>query len=343
MKNILLVDSSHYAMLCYFSSKKFLEEKYTEKKKEMRRSLQYIDPEEQKEEFERLLFQIEDETAKDLYLIDGFKKTWHVRLIELVCQNNYDGILFCSEGGSWRKQLYPEYKSNREPKLNLKTKKLENKFGSPEQEKRFFEAMDSCIDDITSLIPTIKRLRVKMAEGDDCIAVFVKYAKEKLPNANITILSRDKDYVQLLKHGNCKIYDAQNRKYIESNNPDYDLTVKILCGDASDNIKSVRPGYGKVKAMNLYNKGNLNELLCDEDSKQRYNLNRQLVDFEFIPKHIEENIKKEIDKLFEKNHIIKNVRNLHDYYIRNGIFRNDDYRFQKFYDILKNPFFGNLS
>lgn len=344
MRKPLVIDANHYAMYCYFASKKISEDKYKEKQREWKRQLQRIDPETQKEEFAKAVAKMDDPLVRDLIVLDGFKTMWHNKLIELIVQNRYDGIIFGMEGGDgWRKGIYPEYKANRKPKFNPKTNKMENKFGSPEQETRFFDASQECVDTLTKFAPSIRVLKVRRAEGDDCIAEFVKWASKHRPSMLVTIMSRDRDYLQLFKYGNCRLYDPQERDFIPCNDPEYALQTKIICGDTSDNIKNVRRGYGEVKAMEYYNKGKMDEFLSVGDARQKYDLNRQLVDFGFIPKEISDEIINQIDKISTTNHILKNVRDLHNYYITNGFFRTTDTRFQSWYDILKNPNFGNLT
>ena len=92
-------------------------------------------------------------------------------------------------------------------------------------------------------------------EADDCLAILTKNIHEKYPNANITIITSDMDYLQLAKDNIC-LYDLKFRKLTERkssfNNAKKDLFVKILTGDKSDNIKGVFKKCGPKTACKYY-------------------------------------------------------------------------------------------
>lgn len=130
-------------------------------------------------------------------------------------------------------------------------------------------------------------------EADDCIALFVKYSLVNHPNSKAWIISSDKDFLQLVKP-NVKVFDLKYKEIAlnksSHNNPAMDLFCKIVMGDASDNIPSVLKKCGPVTALKCYqNKEYFEKRLKDEDAYEKYELNRKLIDFDYIP----ENYKKE--------------------------------------------------
>ena len=83
-------------------------------------------------------------------------------------------------------------------------------------------------------------------EADDLIATYTRQILEK--GDKVTIVSSDKDLMQLLKSG-VRIYDPMKSKVIGLNevkdkfgvNPNKVIDVQALAGDSSDNVPGV-PG-----------------------------------------------------------------------------------------------------
>ena len=134
-------------------------------------------------------------------------------------------------------------------------------------------------------------------EADDCIAIIAKNILEKYPNANITIITSDMDYLQLAGP-QIQLYDLKYRKLTERkssfNNAKKDLFVKILTGDKSDNIKGVFKKCGPKTACKYYENKELFEekLKSVEGAMERYLLNKKMVDFNEIPEELINNFKK---------------------------------------------------
>jgi 5'-3' exonuclease len=234
---------------------------------------------------------------------------------------------------SWRKKLYPEYKANR-AKRQL--------FDSEEQKQMFFEMFHAEVERIRSFIPQIWVLECEEAEGDDIIAVLTKYLYENMPQATITVMSSDHDYYQLHKYGNISQFDPKKKEFVHVDDPAYALQTKLLCGDSSDNIPNVRRGFAEVKAMDFYNKGKLDEFLSAAGARERYDMNRQLIDFDFIPPRIVDRITDLIVAKRSSKPMVANTRGLHNYYIKSGAISPVDHKLPHWYAALKAPTFGIL-
>lgn len=142
-----------------------------------------------------------------------------------VCWDTYGGT-------SFRKQLDPNYKSTRDhSKFDFKI---------VEDTKIAYEEYG------------IKSISIPQCEGDDALFVLCKYLKSKHPQDVITLISRDKDLLQIVQAGYAKeIYDPCKKKNIEI--PSYDIVkFKALVGDSSDNIPGVR-GVGSQGALKVLN------------------------------------------------------------------------------------------
>jgi len=163
-------------------------------------------------------------------LIDGLKR-----------DHNTDYIVFAldSKGKTFRNDLYPEYKANRDaPPLDL-TKQL-----------------PIAIDWIQEM--GFANLAKDGFEADDIIATLAKYGKEQ--GLNVRIVSHDKDLYQMIEDGKVVMYDSIKKKEITSQEcfdkfgvyPKDFINFQAIIGDTSDNIPGVK-GIGKVGASKLIN------------------------------------------------------------------------------------------
>ena len=141
-----------------------------------------------------------------------------------------------SLAGSFRNDIYPEYKANREP--------------APEELKRQF-AM--CRRFVRAL--GVVECADKRYEADDFIGTLVAYGRKRgLPS---TIVSRDKDLTQLLTRDDC-FWDFAGKGRIGYEQvpevfgvwPEQIADFLALAGDSVDNIPGV-PGVGKKTAAAL--------------------------------------------------------------------------------------------
>lgn len=81
-------------------------------------------------------------------------------------------------------------------------------------------------------------------EGDDIISYYVLHKK---PEEKIVIWSTDEDYAQLISD-DVIVYNQNEKEFLTQKNfrfkrgyiPENTLVKKIMCGDTSDNIKSIR-------------------------------------------------------------------------------------------------------
>lgn len=146
-----------------------------------------------------------------------------------------------SGGSAWRKVLAPEYKSGRS--------KVENLVEITKASKQVFSDF------------LIESVEVGGSEADDIIYVLAELYKKKHP-CDITIVSRDKDLIQVVQDGYAdRIWDVVSKKYIEI--PSYNITLyKALVGDKSDGLKGI-PGVGDKKARKLIKEG-FNKSLISE-------------------------------------------------------------------------------
>lgn len=134
-------------------------------------------------------------------------------------------------------------------------------------------------------------LKYPTLEADDCVAITAKNILTKFPKANITIITSDMDYLQLA-NSQITLYDLKFKKLTERkssyNDAEKDLFVKIVTGDKSDNISSVFKKCGPKTACKYYDNKELfyKKLEQEEGAKEKYELNKKIIDFNMIPQDL---------------------------------------------------------
>ncbi len=166
------------------------------------------------------------------------------------------GVAFDPKGGSFRRELYPEYKANR-------AETPEDIILSLPYVKRALEAM------------CIPILEVPGFEADDVIGTLSMKGVEA--GYEVYMVTPDKDYGQLVRE-NCKIYkqkgsegqievvdcEAIREKY-GIDDPQLVRDILAIWGDASDNIPGV-PGIGEKGACKLVQEWGTVENILDNVS-----------------------------------------------------------------------------
>jgi DNA polymerase-1 len=162
--------------------------------------------------------------------------------------SDYVAVIFDSSRKTFRSDIYPEYKAHRPPP----PEELVPQFPLVREATRAFD------------LPAVE---LEGFEADDLIATYARLGGEA--GAEITIVSSDKDLMQLVRPG-VDMYDPmKNRAITEAEvfekfgvAPDRVVDVQALCGDASDNVPGV-PGIGVKTAAQLIGEyGDLDTLLA---------------------------------------------------------------------------------
>jgi len=191
----------------------------------------------------------------------------------------------CSRQDIWRRQIFPEYKANRN---------YDNFKGGP-----FFKMVYE--DELFLKAGTKKILYHPHLEADDCIALTTKQLLKNDVNSKIYIITSDKDYLQLVEP-RVQIFDLgfKNIALNKSSTGDAkcDIFCKIVLGDVSDNIPSLFKKCGPKTALKYYHNPSLFlEKIKIEQKEEQFQFNQTLVDFTKIPENL-------IKEFFELNHSI---------------------------------------
>ena len=148
-------------------------------------------------------------------------------------------VIFDAGEKTFRNDFYKEYKANRPPP----PEDLIPQFPLVRDATRAFGV--SCVE-------------MKGFEADDLIATYARLGREA--GARVTIVSSDKDLMQLVVDGKVELLDTMKNKRIASAEvmerfgvgPDKVVQVQALAGDSTDNVPGVR-GIGVKTAAELIN------------------------------------------------------------------------------------------
>jgi len=171
-------------------------------------------------------------------------------LAKLLSETDADhiAVVFDHSGSSFRNRLYDQYKANRAET-------------PPDLVPQF-----ALVREATDAFGVCK-IDVPDFEADDLIATYAREAVEA--GAIVTIVSSDKDMMQLVNHRVTMLDPIRNRPIGDAEvrekfgvGPDKVVEVQALCGDSVDNVPGV-PGIGVKTAAELINTyGDLETLLA---------------------------------------------------------------------------------
>jgi len=148
-------------------------------------------------------------------------------------------VIFDASGRSFRNEIYSEYKANRREMPDDLAPQLAHV-------RQAADAFGVC------------RIEMENFEADDLIATYARHALDA--GAKVTILSSDKDMMQLVADGKIMMRDPMTDRPIGEAEvrekfgvgPDKVVDVQALCGDSTDNVPGV-PGIGVKTAAELIN------------------------------------------------------------------------------------------
>jgi len=166
----------------------------------------------------------------------------------------------------FRYDLYAGYKANRIIKM-----------ASPNEAHERFNKNQPIVLDLLKHLP-ITLIKAANYEADDTVATLA----ENLKDEDVTIISGDTDYIQLLQKGfkSLKVYSPIKKEYMKA--PDcHFLAWKALTGDKSDNIPRL---VGEKAAQKLLtNPDRFKKWLSTEENRANFNINMQLIEFRKVP------------------------------------------------------------
>ena len=212
-----------------------------------------------------------------------YRQKYHVEYGELV--------LCCDGRNSWRREHFPLYKAGRKTTRDSSSKDW----------TQIFESLDTIKSELKEYFP-YKYIEVEAAEADDVIGVLAKSWNEP-----IMIISSDKDFIQLQVKENVKQYSPITKKIVNNVNPAKYLKEHILRGDSSDGIpnflsaddcivEKIRQAPITKKKVELWIDQNPEDF-CNEEQLRNYHRNMKLIDLQYTPSNIVDQIGKQYDEI----------------------------------------------
>ena len=194
-------------------------------------------------------------------------------------------VLCCDSKGSWRKELFPNYKASR--------KKVKSTADTDWQD--LYDKLNLLKSELAEWFP-YKLIQVDKAEADDIIAVLVDLLGERT-----LILSSDKDFVQL-HNFNVRQYSPIQKKFVEGD-AKWSLHEKLIKGDVGDGVPNIMSDdnvfIDEGRRQKPITKNKIEawfdlepEMFCDNEMLRNLNRNRQLIDLSKVPESICINITK---------------------------------------------------
>ena len=253
-----------------------------------------------------------------LSTIKSYKKRYSKEYGELV--------IACDGNNYWRRQVFPHYKAMR--KVNREKSDLDW--------KSIFDALAELRQDLIEYFP-YKVLHVESAEADDVIACLAKYSQSNgliqeglfEEPQKVLVVSSDKDFIQLQKYKNVKQWSPMQKKFVTGSQKEVaEYTIEhIVKGDSGDGIPNIlskddtfilgerQKPFSSKRLPEFYEKGI--EACKNDEEKRNYQRNQQMVNFEFIPENLYNNIISSYeaanpkgDKMTIMNYLIKHRCNL---------------------------------
>ena len=230
---------------------------------------------------------------------------------------DYGELVICADDKNyWRKDIFPYYKAHRK----------EDRENSDLDWKKIFEILNTVREEIKENFP-YRVIKVPRAEADDIIGTLSKRFGKILNNEEtekILILSGDKDFGQLQKYSNVEQFSPITKKWVRVSDPVRFLKEHIMKGDRGDGIPNFLSHDSCIvakerqkpitsKKLNEWVKMDASEF-CNENMMRNYSRNEQLVDLDFVPKQISDEVNRQYDE-----YVLPERKGLLNYFVKNKL------------------------
>lgn len=266
-----------------------------------------------------------------------------LRANHMLHKQRWGNMVLACDDGSWRYDVFPQYKHSRKVKRANDTSGINWEFVN--------EVKSELIQELADNFP-YPVIKIKKCEGDDIIAVLTELISTKeivssdadifgdASVEEVLITSSDHDNIQLHKWKNVSQYSPAQGKMVKCiGKPRNALLEKIVKGDVGDGIMNLKMSddtfvngvrqkpISQVFLDKFFSASNPIDICEDETQKTNYIRNEQLVSYEKIPKEIKdsiilcynENLQKKHNKSALMNYLVKNqmtnlLSNIYDFY-----------------------------
>ena len=278
IKPIILVDSSYTSFYRFFATIRWYSFSHPEEFAKVKQGNKY------------------DWSSNPIFM-EKYEKMYLDSIIKLIKKKIFDDsiVIFCLDSPReklWRTKIQCDYKGDR-PDLTLK-----HNF-----KPVFNYTYNTMIPQFIKSNPeTIYSLRVEKMEADDLIAIIAMYQEKTCVSRPVYLVSGDEDFLQLGRDNLTFInYKAKKPIVLTKEQAALALREKIITGDTSDCIPSIFPKGKRVKKKEILESDSaLNEYLqANPEAKTQYEINKQMIDFNNIPKKYIEKVEAKYITLFK--------------------------------------------
>jgi hypothetical protein len=198
-----------------------------------------------------------------------------------------DIVVACDSKKYWRRDIFPFYKAHR------KSDREKSEFDW----HLIFQTLNKIRDELKENFP-YKVIEVEGAEADDVIGVLTA---RLAAHEEILILSSDKDFVQLQKYQNVVQYSPILKRFVKTEDPLEYIKEHIIRGDRGDGIPNFlspdntfvageRQKVISSKKLKEWINSSAEEFCTTDIMLRGYKRNQMLVDLDYIPETIKEQI-----------------------------------------------------
>jgi hypothetical protein len=227
-----------------------------------------------------------------------------LRMYNLKYREKYGKMVIACDGGSWRKDYYPQYKAARR----------KNREESSMDWKEIFHILNNVKAEIIEHLPYTV-VQTDKAEADDVIAALVKTTQEFGNYEPVMIISADKDFIQLQRYDNVSQWSPMTKKLISDKNPERYLMEHVLKGDSGDGVPNVLSPDNtftdsirqtalratKIDEWISADKAGTLQSVMPEETYRNYIRNRTVIDLERVPAEVRDAILTEYNSAPVKN------------------------------------------
>ena len=207
-----------------------------------------------------------------------------LRMYNLKYRKEYGTMILACDGGSWRKQIYPQYKANRKTSRDA----------SGLDWKEFFRILGMVRDEVKEHLP-YKVVHIQGIEADDVIGALTEKTQNFGENEPVMIISADKDFIQLQQYSNVRQFSPMTKAFVKEKDATQYLFEHIIRGDSGDGIPNVlspdntfvdKIRQKPISAKKIEQWGasrNALDKVMDESTYRNFQRNQALIDLSKVP------------------------------------------------------------
>ena len=228
-----------------------------------------------------------------------------LRMYNLKHRKEYGQMVIACDGGSWRKQIYPQYKAHRKA----------NRDDSGLDWTEFFRILTLVRNEIAENFP-YKVIHINNIEADDVIGTLTEKTQNFGQHEPVMIISSDKDFIQLQQYSNVKQFSPMTKSFIKEKDPVkylFDHTVRGDSGDGIPNILSPdntfvdkirqKPVSAK-KVEEWYASRSSLDTVMNQETYRNFQRNTALIDLSKVPQDKKDSIINTFDSAKPNSNIL---------------------------------------